>query len=292
MIRTATSPNTGLSRRTITFLIAALLALGTGFLTFSYLNSVNRGTGAVVAPRTIVVAARDIPARASITADMLSLVRRPGDEVDSDSLALPSAAVGSIARVTIPRGSAVTASKIGRAFDAGLTERIPRGMRAISIPIDKVKGVANLIQAGDHVDVIALTRGGPGVAPQALTIMRNTVVLAMGASYEPEATPGTTASPAPDSNLTTATLAVTPKQADLLALADVNTTLRLDLRQPKEPTGSEGVDTLVLTAPPAPRTNAPAAPAQPPAVGPRPAPKGHPLSPVLVIDGDRVDGVK
>jgi pilus assembly protein CpaB len=291
MIRAATNSGNGMSRRTVTFLIAALLALGTGFLTFSYLSSVNRTGGVVATPRIIVVAARDIPARAAITLDMLSTVRRPADAVDSDSIAVPATAVGSIARVTIPSGSAVTASKIGRAFDAGLTERIPRGMRAISIPIDKVKGVANFIQAGDHVDVIALTRAGPGTPPQALTILRNTVVLAIGSTDEPATIGASTASPAPDSNITTATLEVTPKQADLLALADVNTTLRLDLRQPKEPTDSAGVDTLVLTALPTPALNVKPAPAGAGAA-PRALRTSRPISPVLVIDGDHVAGVR
>jgi pilus assembly protein CpaB len=284
MIRAAT-PNSGLNRRTITFIIAGILALGTGWLTFTYLNSVNRSVTEVVAPRVVVVAVRDIPARATITSDMLTTVRRPGNAVDSDSLAVPSIAVGQIARVSIPTGSAVTASKIGHILDTGLTERIQHGMRAMSIPIDKVKGVSNLIQAGDHVDVIALTHGEPGVAPRALTILRNTVVLAMGATYEST----TAASPSPDASLTTATLEVTPRQADLLALADVNTTLRLDLRQPKELTGPIPPDALVLSAPPVQQRGAapaagPAAPAQQRAPAPRPT------NPVQVITGDQIAG--
>jgi pilus assembly protein CpaB len=183
----------------------------------------------------------------------------------------------------MPRGSAVTASKIGRTFDTGLTERIGRGMRAISIPIDKVKGVANLIQAGDHVDVIALTRGEPGVAPRALTILRNAVVLAMGATYET-----TTASPSPDASLTTATLQVTPAQAQTLALADVNTVLRLTLRQPKEPTGPVAADTLVLTAPPLARTGA--GPAVRAAAPLRSTPAPRPTNPVQLIEGDQFAG--
>lgn len=280
MIR-AVPATQGVSRRTITFMIALLLALATGWLTFTYLRSVNRNVTEVVAPRTIVVAARDIAARSTITADMLTTERRPGNAVDSDSLALPSAAVGSIARITIPRGSTVTSSKIAPAFDTGLTNRIQRGMRAISIPIDKVKGVSNLIQAGDHVDVIAITRGQPGIAPQALTILRNVVVLAMGETYET-----TTATPAPDSSLTTATLEVTPSEADLLALADVNTTLRLALRQPKEPTGPSAGDALVLTALPLARSS-PAPSAAKPAVR---IVRVRPKSGVQVIDGDRVAG--
>ncbi len=286
MIRSA-SVSPQLNRRTITLVIAAVLAVGTGLLTFSYLSSMNRGARVAAAPRLIVVAQRDIPARATITIDMLAIARRPADAIDPDSLSSPAAAVGSITRVTIPMGSAVTTSKIGRAFDAGLTGRIPEGMRAISIPIDKVKGVANLIQAGDHIDVIALTRATPGVPPQALTILRNIVVLAMGSAYE---TTAATASPSPDTAISTATLQVTPKQADLLALADVNTTLRLALREPKERTGAAAVDTLILTAPPVPASGGKAV--APATVG-RPALRpARPSRFVEVIDGDQVAGTK
>jgi pilus assembly protein CpaB len=286
MIRAATPP-AGLNRRTVTFMIAGLLALGTGWLTFTYLRSVNRNVSEVIAPRMVVVAARDIPARSTISQDMLVVVQRPGNAVDSDSLTLPSAAVGAVARITMPRGSAVTESKIGRMIDTGLTERIQHGMRAISIPIDKVKGVSNLIQAGDHVDVIALTRAEPGIPPRALTILRNTVVLAMGSNYE-NAMPSNAASPSPDANLATATLQVTPSQADLLALADVNTTLRLALRQPKELTGSAPLDRLVLSGLPMPRSNAPAG-NRPPAL-PRPAGPQRPKSAVELIEGDHLAG--
>ena len=283
MIRSA-NVNPQFNRRNITFGIAAVLAIGTGLLTFTYLTSMNRNATVVSAPRTIVVAARDIPARALISLDMLAVARRPADAIDPDSVTAPATAVGSIARVTIPAGSAVTSSKIGRAFDAGLTERIPEGMRAISIPIDKVKGVANLIQAGDHVDVIALTRAVPGVPPQALTILRNKVVLAVGSTFE---TTASTATPSPDTAISTATLEVTPKEADLLALADVNTTLRLALREPKERTGSAGVDTLVLTAPPV--QSAGARTASGPAA--RPVAAAAPRRRLVeIIDGDRVAG--
>jgi Flp pilus assembly protein CpaB len=107
----------------------------------------------------------------------------------------------------------------------------------------------------------------------------------MGATYEST----TAASPSPDASLTTATLEVTPRQADLLALADVNTTLRLDLRQPKELTGPIPPDALVLSAPPVQQRGAapaagPAAPAQQRAPAPRPT------NPVQVITGDQIAG--
>jgi Flp pilus assembly protein CpaB len=65
-------------------------------------------------------------------------------------------------------------------------------------------------------------------------------VLAIGESLE-----YSSATPSPqEANSTTVTLEVTPKQADLLVMADLNTTLRLALRSPKEPLNSEPTEAL------------------------------------------------
>ena len=285
MIRSVALP--AMNRRTVMFTIAALLAIGTGWLTFSYLTSVNRSVTAAVTPQVVVVASRDIPARATIAADMLVTMQRPANAVDPDSIASPALAVGSVARVTIPAGSAVTSSKFGRALDVGLTLRLHPGKRAISIPIDRVKAVANLIQPGDHVDVIALTRAEPGLPPRALTILRNTVVLAMGLTYE-----STGATPAPDTQTSTVTLEVAPADAQLLALADVNTTLRLALRTPKEPNGRAAPDRLLLGGLPLPTVPAalPAAVTARAALPVAPARPQAPAPGVTVVDGDRIIG--
>jgi Flp pilus assembly protein CpaB len=121
-------------------------------------------------------------------------------------------------------------------------------------------------------------------------------VLSIGQTIDPT----TTATPAPESSQygsATATLEVSPAQADMLALADINATLRLALRPPDESLRSQPAEKLTFPAsqprpvmPPggggapmqpqaAPR---PAAPATQPAVKPAP------VSPVAVIDGDKI----
>ncbi len=191
----------------------------------------------------------------------------------------------------IPAGSLLTSSKVVRTATQGLPARVRPGMRAVSIALDRVKGVSNLLQAGDRVDVIAVLppRGDQG--PRSATIIRDTRVLSIGMNID--ATPGAT--PAPDSQqYTTATLELTPKQADLIAMADVGSTLRLALRPPKEPMRSQPVEKLNFAPPPAqhPAGPAPVAPMVQPMAMPRPAapatPKPAPVSPVMVVDGDKV----
>ncbi len=283
-----------LDTRTIALSVAGLLAVGTGVLTYNYLASVGH-TSAPAVQRTILVAARTIPARTTITDAMLTRVSRPADAVDPDAMVVPASAIGSVAMNEIPAGSQITSSKLVHYSLTGLPGHVHVGMRAVSIALDRVKGVSNLIQAGDKVDVIAATLARNDQMPKAVTIIRGVTVLSVGTMTEPGATPAPDAA-GQQSQYLTATLEVTPKQADLLTLADVNTVLRLALRSPKENLRSQPVEKLVLAG--ADRVPRPAMPAMGPMqMQPMAAPVPHapivqapakPSSPVAVIDGDKI----
>ena len=270
------------TRRT-TLLIAIILAVGTGWLTLTYLSALRPANNA---QRAVLVATQEIPARSRISAAMVSKQTRPSTGVDPDAIAEPAQAIGSLALITIPAGGQITSSKIGTNVAMALPVRLERGMRAVSIPVDRVKDVAGLVQPGDRVDVIAIppsrTTGPP---PKAVTIFRAVRVLAVGNALEnPSATP----SPQ-EEQAATVTLEVSPRQADLLAWADANATLRLALRSPSESPRTEVAEQLTLSgnsAPgPAPAQVAPAPPLPPP-VAPR-ALRGA-GSPVELIVGDRI----
>ena len=278
------------TRRT-TIIVAVLLALGTGWLTLTYLRSFQTASGSTGRLRQIIVAARDIPARAPITADAVAVAQRPESEVDPDAFGEPAKLRGAISLISIPAGSVLTQSKVGRPADVGLAVRLMPGQRAVSIPVDRVKDVSGLIESGDHVDVIANVTRAPGSAPRVATILRDVLVLAIGPALETAS-----ATPSPDEqNAATVTLSVTPKQADLLTLADINATLRLALRSPRENPRSEPVEALDLQGAPVPQPIAPApAPALAMMQQPAPAPKADPPDPkprrsgVMIIEGDQV----
>ena len=289
------------TRRT-TLIVAIVLALGTGWLLMNYLSSLQRQTNANSAPRTVVVAAQDIPARVTITPQMLTRVTRPTSAVDPNVISDPAQAVGALSLITIPAGSSVTSAMVGHPSDVGLPVRLAPGMRAVSVQIDKVKGVSGLIQPGDRVDVIADPPKSAAEPPPASAILRGVRVLAIGESLE-----YTSATPSPqEANSTTVTLEVTPKQADLLVMADLNTTLRLALRSPKEPLNSEPTEALHFPSgtnlggggAPAPAVDSPVqamalalkglngSHADPPAAGASGSANSIEDSPVKVIDGD------
>ena len=232
----ATMNNT---RRT-TLIVAAIVALAAGWLLLTYLSNLQKQANANSAPVQVIVAAQEIPARVPITEAMLSRVSRPSSAVDPNAVTDPHQIVGALSLITIPAGSSVTASMIGHPSDVGLPVRLATGMRAVSVQIDKVKGISGLIQPGDRVDVLAQAPKTNNAPPNAAAILRGVRVLAIGDSLE-----YSSATPSPEeANATTVTLEVTPKQADLLVMADLNTTLRLALRSPKEPLNSYPTEAL------------------------------------------------
>jgi pilus assembly protein CpaB len=279
------------TRRT-TLLIAIILAIGTGWLTLTYLSSVKPAQNE---QRQVLIAAQEIPARSRIVDTMFRTEMRPTTALEPDSLNNGNQAVGSLALVTIPLGAQLTSSDIGSNVAFALPVRLQPGMRAVSIPVDRVKGVSGMILPGDRVDVIAIPPGGSGGSgpPKAVTIFRGIRVLAVGNTLE-----NAVATPGPDEQTAaTVTLEVNPKQADLLAWADANSTLRLALRSPREAIRSEPTEELVLAgnsnagpaAPPAPvPAVGPAVPSMPvPVSAPGPAVRSLP-NPVEVIIGDEV----
>lgn len=269
-------------RRT-TILVAVLLAIGTGWLTLNYLGQLQRQSQTAGAPRPVVVAAVEIPARAPITRQMLSVVERPATAVDPDALTDERAIVGQLALITIPPGGTITSSKIGAPANAALPVRLTPGMRAISIEVDKVKGVSGLLQPGDRVDVIAVPPKIGNQPPPAATILRGIRILALGNTLE-----YSSATPSPnEQSAATVTLEVTPSQADLLAMADVNATLRLALRSPRETVNSLRPEALRFPqeAPPQMAVAAPAAAPRALAPDPPAAPVRAARSGVEVIDG-------
>jgi pilus assembly protein CpaB len=133
----------------------------------------------------------------------------------------------SVARAPMLPGEPITAAKLVKAGDGGVLAAIlPAGMRAISTRIKEETGVGRLILPNDHVDVILTRRsrsrsGGEDFVSD--TLFRNVRVLAIGQLIE--ARDGKKLA---EGN--TATLELTPRQAELMALANSQGEISLSLR--------------------------------------------------------------
>jgi len=137
-----------------------------------------------------------------------------------------------IARAPIAAGEPVTSEKLIDPNNAGFMSAIIRpGMRAVALTIAPETGAGGFILPNDHVDIIATTKteneGRPGdTSMRSVTLMRNIRVLAIDQTFKDAG--------AQVALGRTATVEVTPGQAESLSLAASEGTLSLALRSLSE----------------------------------------------------------
>lgn len=160
---------------------------------------------------------------------------------------------------------------------AGLPPSIPPGMRAISVKVNEVVGVAGFVVPGTRVDVM-VTLSNRKQEQDSLTriVVSNAQVLTAGTRYDQEkAKEGT---PIPS---TVVTLLVTPDDGERIALAASEGQIMLALRNPldTDPVATNGVRTAGLFGggpAPAPKPSFPRAKAAPVKAEPAPEPPPPP----------------
>jgi pilus assembly protein CpaB len=133
---------------------------------------------------------------------------------------------GSVARSPMLPGEPVTSQKLVKPGEGSVLAAIlPQGMRAISTRIKEETGVGRLILPNDHVDVILTERqrGRSGDDFVSQTLFRNIRVLAIGQLIEAK-----DGKKLAEGN--TATLELTPNQAEELARANSKGEISLALR--------------------------------------------------------------
>jgi pilus assembly protein CpaB len=222
-------------------LIGISIAAGAGLLAFILMRSIVSGPSAPtkvavsVDATEVLVARRDIPL-GTVTKDSdFRWQTWPADAVTSAFITKEqgSAAMrrvsGAIARAPILAGEPVTRLKLIKAGEGGVLAAIlPKGMRAISTRIKEETAAGRLILPNDHVDVI-LTRRLRGREGQddfvSDTLFRNVRVLAIGQQIETKKD-----NKSPEGSANTATLELSPEQAETLARANSMGEISLSLR--------------------------------------------------------------
>ncbi|WP_296717691.1 Flp pilus assembly protein CpaB [Erythrobacter sp.] len=228
-----------MDRKKLVLLIGALIiAIGTAFAA----RSMFAGGGAPAAeaasvptgPR-VLVSKRALTAGTIITADALGFQPWP-EELVKDAYFIDGEAdmnklIGTVVRFPITAGEPVTQGSLVAPGDRGfLAAALGPGMRAVTVPVSAMTGVAGFVFPGDRVDLV-LTQTVDGDSGQSLraaeTVIRNLRVLA---------TDQTTETVTDENGKTvvnafrTVTLEVTPKIAEKVAVAQTIGTLSLALR--------------------------------------------------------------
>lgn len=179
----------------------------------------------------VLVAASDLQPGTALTASSVRWQDWPKSSVDSsfitqqDSPDINRVVQGTVVRAPMVAGEPLAPSKIVHADAAGLmSAMVTPGMRAVSIGISTESTAGGFILPNDRVDV--LVTGQVSDSPRrfrAFTILRDVRVLAVDQTYHEDKDQKTVLGK-------TATLELTPAQAELVETAQAAGTISLSLR--------------------------------------------------------------
>lgn len=149
-------------------MLALALVMGgiTVFLVNTFLQQEVSQRGKVQEIRTVpvVVAAADLKVGTKLEPVMIKVVDWPAEIAPEGAYADAKAAIGDKPPVVLQemkRGEILLPYKLSpHGARGGLPSRIPEDMRAITIPVSEVTGVAGFIVPGDFVDVLHTTSIG------------------------------------------------------------------------------------------------------------------------------------
>jgi pilus assembly protein CpaB len=270
-----------MDRRRRTALVLGVAVMLAAVASLGMYRVVSRMPARTAEVRTVdvVVAQHPLTLGTRLTADHVKVVKWPADSPVAGTFTKVEEVVDRGLIAAVEPNEPLTRTKLAALeAGAGLPPSIPPGMRAISVKVNEVIGVAGFVVPGTRVDVM-VTLTGRQQQQESVTrvVVSNAQVLTAGTKYDQEkAKEGT---PIPS---TVVTLLVTPDDAERVALAASEGQIMLALRNPLDTaqTTTTGVRTTGLlggqpaptAAPARPRAAHAATPARPVQAAPAPAP--------------------
>jgi pilus assembly protein CpaB len=236
-----------MDRKKVILLVAALLiAAVTAFMARSMFSGQTAPVAAAQAPAPtgpqVLVATRALPVGTILTADAFRFQPWPKElveqayflkeDAEGDGEAQMKKLMGTVVRNPITAGQPITQGSLVFPGDRGfLAAALGAGMRAVTVPVSALTGVAGFVFPGDRVDLV-LTQNvsGQGTGDSlkvSETIIRNLRVLATDQRAQAaKDEKGNTIV----SEYRLVTLEVTPRIAEKIAVAQTIGTISLSLR--------------------------------------------------------------
>jgi pilus assembly protein CpaB len=281
-----------MGRKRIYTVLAIAMTVGAifAFGTYRYVQATPANPAESINTTTVMVAATNMDVGTALRAEDLRAVQWPAKAVPEGSFHKPEDLVGRGLIQPVVAFEPILPGKLSSPeAGAGLPPVIPEGMRALSVRVNDVIGVAGYVLPGTRVDVLVSI--SPTSNQQDVTskvILTNVQVLTAGTKIERDVEKDKPVA------VSVVTLLVDPEQAERLTLASTEGKIQLALRNPLDKTAPQtpGVKPIVLlggslsAAPRGPvgarRVAVKAAAVAPAAPAPAPAP-----ATVEIIRGDK-----
>lgn len=211
--------------------IVLALAIGAGgafaFATYNYVQRLPART-TTIPTKPVVVAAADLEVGAEISRDDVRIIDWPASAAPATAIGDPKEVIGRGLIMPMIQNEPFLAMKLAsKEAGAGLPPAIPPGLRAVSVKVNEVIGVAGYVLPGTRVDVVATVSPTQNQADMtSKVILTNVQVLAAGTKIDRLTDKD---KPVP---VSVVTLLVDPEQAERLTLASTEGKIQLALRNP------------------------------------------------------------
>jgi pilus assembly protein CpaB len=227
-----------MNRRNRTLLVLLVAVALAGLATYGVFRTIKSipVREVEVATKHVVVAAENLPLGTRVSKEQVKVVGWPAATPLEGSFASVDEIVGRGLIQPVQANEPLTESRLApKEAGAGLSPSIPAGMRALSVKVNDVIGVAGFTVPGARVDVVVVVNSNDAMAR---VVVSNLQVLTAGTKYDIEQAKD--GQPIPSSVVT---LLVTPEQAERITLAQTNGSITLVLRNPLdlEPTQTNGI---------------------------------------------------
>jgi pilus assembly protein CpaB len=212
------------------FMVLALAVTAGGvfaFATYNYVQNLPKG-GTNIQTKPVVVAATDLDVGADLSPEHVRVIQWPASSVPQNTFSDPKEVVGRGLVLPVIQNEPILPVKLApKDAGAGLPPAIPAGLRAVSVRVNEVIGVAGYVLPGTRVDVLATVN--PTDLRTDITskiVLTNVQVLAAGTKIERDLENN---KPMP---VSVVTLLVAPEESERLTLASTEGKIQLALRNP------------------------------------------------------------
>jgi len=216
---------------------------GLAFGTYNYMQKLPART-VTIPTQPVVVAAADLDIGTELTRDDIRIIQWPANGLPANAMSNPDEVIGRGLILPVIQNEPILPMKLSsKEAGAGLPPAIPPGLRAVSVKVNEVIGVAGYVLPGTRVDVVATVSPTEQKADMtSKVILTNVQVLAAGTKIERDTERN---KPMP---VSVVTLLVDPDEAERLTLASNEGKIQLALRNPldKTTTVTKGIRPAML----------------------------------------------
>jgi pilus assembly protein CpaB len=217
------------------FMVFVLAITAGGALAFGTYNYMQQRPAQTVSipTRPVVVAAADLDVGAELRREDIRIIDWPANAVPANAIGDPKDVIGRGIVLPVIQNEPILPNKLASTeAGSGLPPAIPPGLRAVSVRVNEVIGVAGYVLPGTHVDVVATVNAAAGRGEvTSKVVLTNVQVLAAGTKIERDGSDKNKPIP-----VSVVTLLVNPDEAERLTLASTEGKIQLALRNPLDKT--------------------------------------------------------